>query len=128
MAQRWQGPWVWGACAALALCLAGLYPIDNSDTFGHLAAGRQIATLGEVPQVDTFSFWKAAPAPWTNYEWLSGWLMYEGLRHFGYEGLIVGKLLLLALCAVVLVRRGHAREGALGAGLTALLIVAAVPA
>ena len=61
----------------MSLALAGLFPINNPDAFGHLAQGRQIEQLGHVPARDTFSFWQPQPALWHNYEWLSDWLTYR---------------------------------------------------
>ena len=112
---------------ALALCVAGLYPIDNPDTFGHLAAGRQIVELGSVPKVDGFSYVSARPAAWVNYEWLSDWLCYVIYRAGGFAGLNALKLGLLCVLAGLLVAIGRARAGANGAALTACFAIAALP-
>jgi hypothetical protein len=115
-------------CAVVALILAGLHPVDNPDSFGHLAAGRQIVELGHVPALDTFSYFRASPQPWVNYEWLSDLLLYAGLEIGGFAALNVWKLLILASIGGLLVWLAHARAGVLAARLCALTLVMAVPA
>lgn len=114
------------ACAAIAL--SGVYPIDNSDSFGHLAQGRQIAALGHVPSHDAFSFWKPEPAHWRNYEWLSdvlGWLVYDA---GGPNALIALKCAVLALGAGLIVALAWLVSGPRAAIACALLLIAAIPA
>jgi hypothetical protein len=113
--------------AALALCIAGLYPIDNPDTFGHLAAGREIAQLGYVPKLDSFSYFRPEPAPWVNYEWLSDQLFYSVYRAGGYPALTAMKLVLLALLGALLVGIARSQAGQRGAELCALLIISDLP-
>jgi hypothetical protein len=115
----------WGA--ALALCVAALYPIDNPDTFGHLAAGREIVQLGHVPKLDSFSYWRPEPAPWVNYEWLSDALFYALYRVGGYPALNALKLSLLVVLAALLVALARKRAGELGAAVCALLIISDLP-
>jgi hypothetical protein len=112
---------------ALALCIAGLYPIDNPDTFGHLAAGRQIVELGHIPKLDSFSYFQPQPATWVNYEWLSDQLFYMTYRAGGYTGLSALKLVLLGVLAALLIAIGRARAGSLGATLTACIVIADLP-
>ena len=113
--------------AATALALAGLYPGDNPDTFGHLAQGRQIAELGRVPGTDTWSLLHAG-RPWLNYEWLSD-LLYFGLHAtFGYDGLIGLKCVLVASAGWLLVGLASRSGGLRAATLAALTLVAAIPA
>jgi hypothetical protein len=112
---------------ALALCIAGLYPIDNPDTFGHLAAGRQIVELGHVPKLDSFSYFRPQPATWVNYEWLSDLLFYLTYRAGGYAGLSALKLVLLGTLAALLIAIGRARAGRLGATLTTWIVIADLP-
>ena len=98
-----KGTLPWSAWAsALAFFLAGLFPLFNADAYGHLAQGRQIDELGRVPQVDLFSFWQPAPAPWKNYEWLydvTTWLVYDRL---GPSALVLLKCLLLGVLGYLL--------------------------
>ena len=89
--------------SALAFFLSGLFPLNNSDGYGHLAQGRQIADLGRVPRVDLFSIWKPTPQPWSNYEWgydLTTWLIYD---HLGPTALVLTKCISLAALGAALV-------------------------
>lgn len=112
---------------ALALGIAGLYPIDNPDTFGHLAAGRQIAELGHVPALDTFSYFRSEPTPFINYEWLSDWLFFLVYRAAGAQGLNLLKLGLIAALGALLVWTGRRRAGPIGAALVGLFVTAGMP-
>jgi hypothetical protein len=114
------------ACSALAL--SGLFPVNNPDTFGHLAQGRQIAQLGHVPARDTFSFWQPQPVLWHNYEWLSDWLSYRLYQLGGPDALLVAKCVLLALAGALIVRLAQLLGGARAAAWCALLLVLAIPA
>lgn len=114
----------WGA--AVAFFTAGLFPLFNADAYGHLAQGRQIVQLGHVPKVDLFSFWKAEPQPWSNYEWgydLLTWWVYD---HLGANALILLKCLALGVLGYALVSlANHLARGAALAGpfaLSALLL------
>jgi len=114
--------------AAGALALAGLYRGNNPDTFGHLAQGRQIAALGHVPALDTWSLLPGPPRPWHNYEWLSDlatWSLYDG---FGYPAVTIAKCLLLAIAALCLSRTAQLWGGARAAVLGSLAAVSTIPA
>lgn len=128
MGQRREGLSGPSVCAVIALLIAGLHPVDNPDSFGHLAAGRQIVELGYVPSLDTFSYYRPEPQPWVNYEWLSDWALFEVFRAAGFAGLNLWKLLMIAAAGAILVRVAYARAGRLGAELCALMMIAAVPA
>ena len=91
------------AGAALALAASGLHAVGNPDTFGHLAQGRQIAQLGHVPRVDTWSFWQPAPATWTNYEWMSDVLTWWAFSAGSWTALLAIKCTLLASSGALLV-------------------------
>jgi hypothetical protein len=116
------------SCAVIALVLAGLHPVDNPDSFGHLAAGRQIVARGHVPSLDTFSYFRPTPQPWVNYEWLSDLALFGVLRAGGFAGLNLLKLALIAAVSFLLVRLAFERAGPVGARLAALGLIAAVPA
>jgi hypothetical protein len=113
--------------ALFALGVAALYPIDNPDTFGHLAAGRQIAALGHVPTLDTFSYFRPNPARGVNYEWLSDQLMYAVYHRGGAVALNVAKLALLMVIGGLLMAAGHRRAGFRGVALVSVLLVAGLP-
>jgi hypothetical protein len=120
--------WSAWVCAA-AFFLLGAFPLYNIDAYGHLAQGRQMAELGRVPTLDPFSFWKATPQPWSNYEWgydLATWLVYD---HFGPNALIVIKCLLLAALGYTLVLLAHrlAKGAELAAPLAAAVLVFFAP-
>ncbi|MGD8858616.1 MAG: hypothetical protein PVI30_01300 [Myxococcales bacterium] len=113
----------------LTLVLAGLFPVSNIDTFGHLAAGRQIVELGRVPLVDTFGIDGGSPRAWNNHNWLSGVLLYLALVTGGGNGVLALKLVLLSALAWVLWRTTAVRSGPPpGPALGSLLTIAAVPA
>lgn len=116
------------AFAGVALGLAAVQPISNPDTFGHLAQGRAIVANGGPPRLDPFSFWRAPPSRWVNYEWLSdaiAWLVHQA---FGWNGLLTLAVLLVAGSAIALVALAERRAGPCAAWLTSLLLVASIPA
>lgn len=114
--------------AAGGLMLAGLVPVSNHDTFGHLAAGRQIVEHGSVPLVDSLSYFRDTPQPWINYEWLNDLIFFVIYEGAGWEGLLLFKLIMLALIAGFLVQKAWTASGNLGATICAALIVVAIPA
>lgn len=112
----------------IALVVAGAHPVDNPDSFGHLAAGRQIVERGHVPSLDTFSYFLPTHQPWVNYEWLSDLALFGILRGSGFEGLTIVMLALIAGMSLLLVWLSFTRAGRLGAQLCALTLIVAVPA
>lgn len=125
---RGVGSWSAWFCA-FAFFVAGAFPLYNIDAYGHLAQGRQIAELGRVPVVDTFSFWKPTPQAWSNYEWaydLATWLLYDSL---GPNALILIKCVLLAALGFILVLLAQrlAQGAALAAPLAAAILIAFTP-
>jgi hypothetical protein len=113
--------------SALAFFLTGLFPFFNADGYGHLAQGRQIAALGRVPKVDSFSFWRSAPQSWTNYEWAYDWVSWLVYDHLGATALVLIKCIALAGLGFALVslayRLAAARMPAGALALSLLLIV-----
>ncbi len=120
--------WLSVSLAACGLLLAGIFPVGNHDTYGHLAAGRQIWELGHVPDTDSFSFFRETPQPWRNYEWLSGLVFWGAYGALGHHGLLALKLALLALLAALLLRRAWEERGELGAICCGILLLFAIPA
>lgn len=115
------------AAAVLGLAVAALRPLDNPDTFGHLAQGREIARLGHVPDVDTRSFWQPAPAPWRNYEWLSDLWSWQIFSTGGPSALVGWNALLVALAGAFFVVRARSGGGIRAAVLCALLLLLVIP-
>jgi len=113
--------------AAGSLALAGVFPVNNPDAFGHLAQGRNIAQLGSVPERDPFSVWRPVPAPFNNYEWLSDLTMFGVWQLGGPSALILGKAALLALAGVLLVLIGLEVGGPRAAMASGLLALGAIP-
>jgi hypothetical protein len=117
-----------GALAAFGLALAGWFPGNNPDTFGHLAQGRQIAQLHTVPQLDTWSLLPGPARHWHNYEWLSDlgtWLLFE---HHGYVAVTLFKCALLVLSALFACELAFQLIGPRGSVLTSCAIIASIPA
>jgi hypothetical protein len=118
----------YGLLAAFALALAGWFPGNNPDTFGHLAQGRQIAQLRTVPQLDTWSLLPGPARHWHNYEWLSDlgtWLLFD---HHGYVAVTLFKCALLALTALCASELAHQLIGPRGSVLTSCAMIASIPA
>lgn len=117
--------------ASAALAAGAAFPMANPDTYGHLAQGRQIVELGRVPAVDYFSFWKATPQPWHNYEWLSDLVFWLFYAWGGATLLLAMKIALAALLGGLLVwaaaRRNPSRPQ-LAAWSSAALLLLALPA
>lgn len=60
-------------------------PVDT-DTWWHLAAGRQTLESGHILQTDLFSHTRYG-SPWVNHSWLSQVVLYWLFAHFSYAGL-----------------------------------------
>lgn len=114
--------------AAIAVAVAGLYRGNNPDTFGHLAQGRQIARLGHVPPLDTWSLLPGPARPWHNYEWLSDlgtWVLYD---RFGSGAVTLCKCMLLAIAVLALSRTAALVAGPRAVLCTSLALVSTLPA
>ena len=59
----------------------------QNDTWIGLAAGRQILSMEQVPQVDTFSY-TVAGKPWYNQNWLTHVLQYWLYEHVSHDAVI----------------------------------------
>ena len=81
--------------ALLAIALGGvmfaitvLKGVRDPDLFWHLTTGQLIATTGQVPSADPFSFtWFGKP--WTPHEWLSELLIYWLVSGIGRVGALI---------------------------------------
>ncbi len=112
--------------AAAVLGFAAFFPVWTNDTFGHLAAGRQIWQLGRVPGHDTFSFYFDSPQPWRNANWATGLLLWLLFDLGGAPLLVATKVAVIAAVAVVLVRTCYRHQ--LAPWLCALFYLWAIPA
>lgn len=113
--------------ASVGLLVAGWFPFNVPDTYGHLAQGRQIVELGRVPRLDTWSLLEP-PREFYNYEWLSDVLFYGVMRGLGDVGLTVFKGVVLAATAWALCRLAGRLGGYAAQSLCAALLIAAIPA
>lgn len=82
--------------------------LSDPDYFWHVTAGKLIATTGQVPSTDPFSFtWFGRP--WTPHEWLSELLIYRLVSWLGERGALAAFSILgpatIALLAVAFARR-----------------------
>jgi len=81
---------LWALAVVIAVfAFVSTHPIRPHDFWWHLAAGREIATSGEIPTVDEYSY-TAAGDPYTSYQtfWLAEIGMY-GLYQLGGPQLVV---------------------------------------
>jgi hypothetical protein len=111
---------------AITLVLAGITPGSVPDTFGHLAHGREIAQLGDVPRLDSWSM-LSPPRIFLNYEWLSDLLMFWLDARFGYTSLIALKCAAVLCTALLLGRAARLLSGPRAELYAGLLLVAAMP-
>jgi hypothetical protein len=70
------------AIAAYAVC----FWVLCDDHWWHMATGRLVLATRQIPDVDPFSF-TFGGAPWTNWEWLAGVVMYAAWAVGGPVGL-----------------------------------------
>jgi tetratricopeptide (TPR) repeat protein len=100
------------ALTALALLLLALNltPITNNDLFLHLETGDLVLKTHSVPRVDDYSA-LARGRPYVAHEWLAGVLFRLVQGAFGFNGLVVLKVLVALGVAALL----HAAARRLGA-------------
>ena len=95
--------------------MAALTPVADSDIFWHLAAGREMTRSGSVMRIDPFSL-GAAGRPWIDVHWLFQLLSYGVYQLGGLLALVLGKALLVAAGALLLLaavlRAVRSRDGA----------------
>ena len=89
-------PFPWWAAPLLALLPAVLacFRIVNRDIGFHVATGRAIERLGEIPQTNVLSFTNPEH-PWVLHQWIPAYAFFRMDRAFGPEGLVVAKVLLV---------------------------------
>ncbi len=101
----------------------------GDDHWWHMLTGRVVLDTGRVPAADPFSF-TFGGAPWTNWEWLAGVVMYLGWAAGGAFGLVLLRALSLGGTVLIAVwhwrRQGGRFLAAEGRELAAFLIGAAL--
>lgn len=109
------------ALTALALLLLALNltPITNNDLFLHLETGDIVLKTHSVPRVDDYSA-LARGRPYVAHEWLAGVLFRLVQGAFGFNGLVVLKVL-VALGVAALLHAAARRFGASPAASVACL-------
>ena len=119
-----EGPaWREYTLLALLLCtvfVVSLKPVDNSDTFWHLAVGREIGQTGHLVRTETFSH-SAPGVPYYDEEWLFQTLAYPAWGILGFGGLSV----LVAALAALAVGLTYRSVRLLGGNAMALSLVVA---
>lgn len=65
---------------------------STSDTYWHLAIGKQIFEQKKIPQVDPFVYSQTSPK-FTSTEWLSALIFYSSYKIFGYSGIAILRIL-----------------------------------
>ena len=91
----------WLAAIALAAPVF-LVPASNPDLFWHLSAGKWIVENFSIPRADFLSFTRSG-APWHDFEWLAQVLYYGVYAGFGFAGLWLLKVALLAAAGALFV-------------------------
>lgn len=102
--------------------------VPGDDHWWHMLTGRLVLETGRVPSADPFSF-TFQGAPWTNWEWLAGVVMYLAWAAGGALGLTVLRAASLGGTILVVLRHWRRRGGASvdrSRGLAALLAGAAL--
>ena len=71
---------------------------STSDTYWHMAIGRQIAETHQIPTEDKFVY-SATNTHFTSTEWLYGLTLFTINKFFGFAGIVILRvLLILAIC------------------------------
>ena len=97
------------AMGGVLLAITVAKGVQDPDYFWHVTTGELIATTGQVPSSDPFSFtWQGQP--WTPHEWLSELLIYRLVEAVGSVGALfvfgIFPGLILGVLAAVLAARG----------------------
>jgi len=88
-------------CVFAFVFALGIMQVWETDTWWHLATGRQIADTQELPETDMFSHTMAG-SQWVNEAWLGDSYLYAIYSKQGLPG-VVGCAALLGACAFFLV-------------------------
>ena len=96
------------------LWYALLLPMGPNDLWYHARAGREIAALGHLPSVNTFSDsppWVTPQTPYFFQSWLSDWLLFQILQEWSLTGVTVARALLLGATWAALIIASLRRIG-----------------
>lgn len=72
-----------------------------SDTYWHMAIGRQMWETHQIPKEDKFVY-SAQDTHFTSTEWLYGLILFIFYKSFGYTGIVVLRLLLIISICILL--------------------------
>jgi hypothetical protein len=111
------------AALVVGAFLIALGPISDGDIYWHLAAGREMAARHALLRTDPFTL-SAAGRPWIDVHWLFQLGAWTAYRLVGLRGLAVGKAVLVAGTAFILLRTAERMGGrtARALGAAALLV------
>jgi len=101
--------------------LFAVHPLDDPDTWWHLAAGRWIARHWAIPHTDTLSF-TVRDHPWINLQWSFDLLLYGLYQLGGSPVLILAGALTFGLAMALLMRNLRQVLGPVGASLITLWV------
>lgn len=100
--ERWLLVPLFGLIALLAWT-----KVTDPDAAFHLAAGRDIAARGAIPQTNVMGF-TLPDAPWGSHQWLGSLLIYAAWSAGGFAGLGAAKV--AAVCGMFALLLGAARR------------------
>ena len=84
-----------GIGLVLVLAAATIGTPADADLWGHITFGRDVIATGQIIQADPYSF--TSDRAWVNHEWLSEITFAEAYRLAGSSGLVVLKVLVIAV-------------------------------
>ena len=84
-----------GIGLVLVLAAATIGTPADADLWGHITFGRDILATGQIIQADPYAF--TSDRAWVNHEWLSEITFAEAYRLAGASGLVVLKVLVIAV-------------------------------
>jgi len=90
-------------CSLIAAGLFVMFPVQDFDTFWHVANGRWMVENGAVVNREVFSF-TSPGVEFSNHAWLAQLLMYFSYEQWGANGLLGFKIALVALICLALLR------------------------
>jgi len=92
------------AVLTIGVAITVWYPLSLDDHWWHMLTGRYVLEHHSVPTTEPFSY-SMAGAPWVNWEWPAGVVMYSVYEWFGPGGLVA--LRFVALMATLAITWWH---------------------